>query len=110
MNPLRKDCIELGFTIFAKPDDYSVEYEVFELPFQEAAPFVHGHVKWDGCSNWYFDAQDSCMIHGCDKDDLLNLGKVLGACWDWTKELCPKWQDMECARPPLTDENPKEQK
>ena len=87
-----------------------VEYEIYELlgiteggavlyklqdsptcvptqDIKEAALYCHGSVKWDGCSNWYWDEQDDCMLHGCTQQDLLNLGIVLTRCWEWTAEL-----------------------
>lgn len=57
----------------------------------EAEPYFHGSVKWDGCSNWNFDEQERCMLHGCSKSDIVNLGLILGECWEWTKELLPNF-------------------
>jgi hypothetical protein len=45
----------------------------------EAEVVIHGSVKWDHCSNWNFTDQ---YIHGCTRDDLLNIGVVLSRCWD----------------------------
>jgi hypothetical protein len=56
-----------------------------------AEVFLHGEVKWDGCSNWHFDEQERVMLHGCSRDDLTKIGAIMAACWDWTAELCPKW-------------------
>jgi hypothetical protein len=109
----------LGYTVVAKPRGYFVYYDIYahegiecgtEKPLfhkkgspsypdpvetvEEADIFAHGDVKWDGCSNWYFDEQDSVMLHGCCKDDVLNIGKILAECWDWTKDICPNWLDM----------------
>jgi len=111
---------DLGFTVVASPDEYVVEYRIYEvaghshpdgLPVYERAKgvgpsgfttsidnadvYAHGHVKWDGCSNWYFDEQERGMLHECMRDGLLNIGKVLAACWDWTAVLCPRMAD-EC--------------
>ena len=58
---------------------------------EEAVVYLSGSVKWDGCSNWHFDEQDRCMLHGCSRDDLLNLGEIMAACWDITEEHCPGW-------------------
>lgn len=57
----------------------------------DAAVFLHGQVKWDGCSNWHFDEQDRVMLHGCTRTDLSNIGRVLEWCWDQTAIWCPRW-------------------
>ena len=31
------------------------------------------------------------MLHGCSRQDLLNIGHRLAAAWELTKNLCPKW-------------------
>lgn len=109
----------LGFTIVATPHDYHVDFViydiegwvegatdgVFDVPtwhragsssdwaktLEEAEPYLHGSVKWDGCSNWHFDEQDRVMLHGCRREDVLRFGEVMAKCWDWTAELCPHW-------------------
>lgn len=58
---------------------------------QEAEVYLHGRVKWDGCSDWHFDEQDRVALHGCSRKDLLALGEVMAACWDLAKEYCPRW-------------------
>jgi len=58
----------------------------------EAEVFVQGYVKWDGCSNWIFPENTyGCMFHACDKQTLVNIGLILGACHDWTSELLSCW-------------------
>jgi hypothetical protein len=52
----------------------------------EARPYLHGEVKWDGCSNWHFDEQDIVMLHGCTRGSVERIGKVLAACWDIAAE------------------------
>lgn len=111
-----KQLDDLDFTVVATSHDYRVEYVVYEIvardvgtgnrchpmpdgnssgntttQLSEARVFLHGQVKWDGCSNWHFDEQDHLMLHGCGKEDLTRIGAVLGAMWDWTAELCPNW-------------------
>jgi len=104
------------FSIIARPEEYSVCYEIYNhegygddgepmfaskgsKPFEDttdiysAEMYAHGHVKWDGCSNWYFDEQDRCMLHGCCRQDILRYGVILAFCWEWTKTLCENWCD-----------------
>ena len=115
MKIVRKDFNNLGFTVIAEISDYHVDYYIYEQEgimadgkvlfhkkdsdvspdpvetIDESEVYASGFVKWDGCSNWYFDEQERVMLHGCDKDDLLNLGKILAECWEWTKVLCNNW-------------------
>ena len=103
---------EFGFTIVATPRRHSVDYVIYEHEgytsagdplfhergalmapkpvetIEESEPYLHGSVKWDGCSNWHIDEQDRNMIHGCSKEDLTRIGCILGVCWEWTKDLC----------------------
>jgi hypothetical protein len=117
---VRQDFQDLWYTVVAEPHSHYVEYKVYAIEgiggesgeqslwhkngdpcspspvetLEEAEVFLHGSVKWDGCSNWYFDEQDRVMIHGCERDHLANIGEVMARCWDMTKELCPHWCDM----------------
>lgn len=115
---------ELSFTIVAEPHDYYVTYtiydiqgfeegetkDVFDKPLwpragamsspdpvdtlEESEPYLHGDVKWDGCSNWEFDEQERVMLHGCSRSDVQRFGDVMAMCWDWTKEICPRWIEL----------------
>ncbi len=121
--PYVKVCEDLNFTIVAKPDTHHVDYAIYQIAgidvtvvngklqngevsyeskdnnnehtysTEAARVFLHGSVKWDGCSNWHFDEQDECMIHGCSRSDLSRIGKVMALCWDLTEQLCPNWID-----------------
>lgn len=112
---------ELEFTIVAKPNDYWVNYKIYDIAgwsegetqgvydvpmwhkagaisgmdtvetLDEAEPYLHGRVKWDGCSDWHFDEQDRLMLHGCSRANVQRFGDVMALCWDWTAELCPHW-------------------
>lgn len=48
----------------------------------DAQVFASGSIKWDGCSNFRFDEQDRCMLHGCDREYLVNVGQVLARVHD----------------------------
>lgn len=107
---------ELNFTVVATPDEYHVDYTIYEHEgietngnvlfhrkgslhspdpvenIDDSEAYISGSVKWDGCSNWNFDEQDrGVMLHGCTKEDVVNLGLILGECWDWTESLCDHW-------------------
>ena len=105
--------IELGFTIVADPKEHHVDYTIYDMAafepvltwpriggsdsfdmtdsLEDAEVYLHGFVKWDGCSNWHFDEQDRVMLHGCSKSDVQRFGDVMALCWEWTAELCPAW-------------------
>lgn len=106
---------DLAFTVVATPHSHRVEYVIYDCVgytedgkplwshkkpeccsdlvdcVSDAAIYLHGSVKWDGCSNWHFDEQDRVMLHGCSREHLLRLGEVMARCWDWTAVLCPAW-------------------
>lgn len=105
---------DIGYVIHAvNITSHYVEYEIYELMsvaedgtvlfkqgdnhthvLEDAAVYAHGSVKWDGCSNWYWNEQDDCMLHGCSQQDLLNLGEVLSRCWTWTAELLKTFEGV----------------
>lgn len=60
-----------------------------------AQPFVHGYVRWDGCSNWHFDEQDSIMLHFCSKDEAGNIGRLLERLYEIAAKAIPAWDGLE---------------
>jgi hypothetical protein len=106
---------DIGFSVIAEPDSHKVDYKVYQISgknnedqliwckdndhgcsgfcenLDEADLFLHGYVKWDGCSNWHFDEQDDVMIHFCERDQMENIGKILTKCYDLTKNLIGSW-------------------
>lgn len=104
---------DLGFAIVAEVKEYHVDFAIYNVlswpkgedgvpaygtsygedeteDIAAAEPYLHGFVKWDGCSNWHFDAQDGCMLHACDKKGVQRFGDVMALCWEWASELCPQ--------------------
>ncbi len=63
--------------------EYHIGYEIAD----HQRVVVTGFVKWDHCSNWNFVGP----YHGCNEEMLLNLGKVLSACWRHTEKFLPSW-------------------
>ena len=49
---------------------------------EEAAVFMHGSVKSDGCSNWYIDEQDGAYLHFCSREEMLRISLIMAACFD----------------------------
>lgn len=62
----------------------------------EAERFLHGHVKWDGCSNWLFDeTAEGLMLHFCSKDGAALIGRLLSRCYEITKLLIDRDDEDE---------------
>jgi hypothetical protein len=101
---------EAVFTIACKPFEHCCDFEVFEILSSEpttlwnlpsgtrpdptdelskAERFLHGSIKWDGCSNWHFDIQDDCMIHFCSAQDAAAIGVLLNELYRIADELIP---------------------
>jgi len=80
-----------GFYVLATPSDYHVDYEVFDSRENTQGDdiILSGSVKWDGCSNW--QTNEDCMLHACEREELVNIGLLMAECWDLTAELCPHW-------------------
>jgi hypothetical protein len=55
----------------------------------EAQVFLSGSIKWDGCSNMNFDAQENCMLHFCGRSDAAKVGKLLDRLYDLADEHIP---------------------
>jgi hypothetical protein len=59
---------------------------VLDGNLDEAQIFVKGGIKWDGCSNYIMpEHQDNSMTHGCSREDLTEVGDLLGRIWDIAK-------------------------
>lgn len=56
----------------------------------EAGRWLHGEIKWDGCSNISIDAQDDCMLHFCGRSEAVAVGGLLGALYDLAHEVMPR--------------------
>lgn len=80
--------VEDGAPSWEAVDEAGNETENLEA----ATKLLSGHVKWDGCSNWNFDYQETGMMyHGCSRQNIQRIGDVMGQCWDWTAELLPNF-------------------
>lgn len=118
---ITKHHLDLRFTVTAEVHDHWVNFTVYDIEggaegatpgiydvplwhrkgapthpdtvdrLEDAEVYLHGRVKWDGCSDWHFDDQDRGMIHGCSREDVQRLGDVMARCWDDTATLCPRW-------------------
>ncbi len=57
----------------------------------EAQVYLSGSIKWDGCANLRFDAQDGCMLHFCGRNDAARVGKLFDLLYDLTEQLLPTY-------------------
>ena len=55
----------------------------------QAGRWLHGEIKWDGCSNFHIDAQDDCALHFHSRSDAVAVGALLGALYDLAREMMP---------------------
>lgn len=110
----RRDWKDIGYTAVAAVAGYHVEFQVYEISGEYedgtvcwprdggnsnmdaaddiagAEVYFHGSVKWDGCSNWWFDEQErGVMLHACSRENLTAIGEAMARCWDWTAEILP---------------------
>lgn len=77
-----------GYTKFAKEGSTFLYDDAEGLA--DADVYLHGSVKWDGCSDWMFNHNaKNRMLHGCGRKDLANIGEAMTRCWDWTQTLIP---------------------
>ena len=59
--------------------------------FEQAERYLHGSIKWDGCSNLDFDDHErGVSLHFCDKKDVVEIGEMLGILYDMAKSAMEK--------------------
>lgn len=68
--------VDDGTIVYLDKDDRHVSR------LSEAAVFLHGTVKWDGCSDWHIDECERCMLHFCERGHLGLISDILTRCWD----------------------------
>ena len=74
-----------GFVIFEHPEKCSHPVDTI----QEARLFMHGEIKWDGCTNFHFDEQDKLMIHMCGRKDMADLATLFDRLYAMADEVMP---------------------
>lgn len=57
---------------------------------ETASTYLHGFIRWDGCSNWHFDEQDRVMLHFCGRSMLADVGILLTRMYDLAREHMPE--------------------
>lgn len=59
--------------------------------WETASVYLSGGLKWDGCINMQFDAQDRAMLHFCGKKDAMRLGAIMERIYDHLGPIIPAW-------------------
>ena len=55
-------------TVLIVPDnrpEYISEHGEIVETMEQARPYLHGRVKWDGCVNYSYPAGEDAMLHAC---------------------------------------------
>ncbi len=65
---------------------YAMENNDSTEDLNRAAVFLHGEIKWDGCSNWYFDEQDEVMLHFCGRHRVTAIWRLMDRMYDIAAE------------------------
>lgn len=66
----------------------------------DAEVYLHGTIRWDGCSDWSFYPADNCMIHLCGPGDADELHWLLKTCYSLVADAMP---DAQFGRRPSPD-------
>lgn len=56
----------------------------------KAQVYMHGSVKWDGCSDVHYDEQDSCMLHFCGIECVEAITTLMRGVYALAAELMTK--------------------
>lgn len=103
-----------GYEIHYEPGDHVMEFKAYEVveatdakgaksilyagkeddyvnTLDEAQIYLSGSVKWDGCSNLNFDAQESCMLHFCSLAGVQEMAAMIAKVYEIAKENIKRW-------------------
>lgn len=71
---------------------YFMDYTARQVSVEEANEFVSGSVRFDGCVNYWFpEIAQGCMMHACDRCELVELGLVLASVRDFASKVIDQW-------------------
>ena len=110
------------YTIVYEPSSHYVDFTIFEIigyskgnkdydipiyekkeakdssddtnDIKEAETLIKGHVKWDGCSHYYFGGKDG-YIHLCGKSNIDDISDVIKKIYYRCGELMGENSDKE---------------
>ena len=120
-----KNFTDIGYAVVAevKDDDVHVDFKVYEIygevfnmgekvgilnyhgnngeftpDIDKAKLYLHGTIKWDGCSDWWFDEQERrVMLHFCGRRDMRTLGLLFDMMYEMMPDLLGDKYDKDCA-------------
>lgn len=92
----------MGFEVFAiayEDQDGGIGFECAGISSEDrttddiakAYTFASGDVRFDGCSNVWFDEQERCAVHTCSRRDLENIGTMLTRVHGLASERIAGW-------------------
>lgn len=80
-------------------DDHSVKFikngtkeEELSRDIEDAEIFLSGFIKWDGCSNMKFDAQEKAYLLFCGRKGAKDIGKLMEKLYDLAAEMMPEYE------------------
>ena len=85
-------CKIMGSTDDGEGRCYHDKHCNFVFRFVDAEPFLHGYIKWDGCSNWDWHDRD-CMQHFCGREDAVSIGALMNHLYDIAAQRLPTFLD-----------------
>jgi hypothetical protein len=99
MNDLNREH-GLPYTVITDINGYDVKIDVREATMSFTAEkknscVIEGTIKWDGCSNWDFNA-DGVMPHFCGFSDVLAFHAMMVGLYELAAEHIKLW-DAEMA-------------
>jgi hypothetical protein len=80
-------------TVYYNKLNYDTSLEIVD-EISEAQVYLHGSIKWDGCSDWHFDEQDDCMLHFCSVEQAKDIGNLFERMYEYAKNHIPKWTEL----------------
>lgn len=113
MSQIIKHLLPISFTVVAEPSTHSCDFKVykhisnspemlyngsdwdFTTDLTKAKMYMHGYIKWDGCSNWHFDIQNGCMIHFCSVEEGEAIGTLFKALYAIAARVIPCWDGLK---------------
>ena len=116
MSQIIEHLLPISFTVVAEPSNHSCDFKVYKhvssspemlysLPdpmscefttdLAKAEIYMHGYIKWDGCSNWHFDIQEGCMIHFCSVEEGEAIGTLFKSLYAIAARVIPCWDGLK---------------
>lgn len=107
------------FTVVGIPGEYAYDFKVYQVAgssqpehdqlyrkangeswdltdkISEAAVFLSGTIKWDGCGHLHFDEQEeAAAIHVCGSDGATSLAELIEHLWKLGSQHVQNWDNV----------------